>query len=57
MLFTCARFVIPFADAVAVLRHRINRFAADLGLDPARIVGMAVAFSDGSRLRAPINHS
>jgi len=40
-LYNRARFVIQSADAVAVLRQQIDRFATDLGLDPARIAGWA----------------
>jgi streptomycin 6-kinase len=40
-LYNRARFVIRSDDAVAVLRHQIDRFAADLGLQPARIAGWA----------------
>jgi streptomycin 6-kinase len=40
-LYNRARFVIQSDDAVAILRRRIDRFAADLGLDPARIAGWA----------------
>jgi streptomycin 6-kinase len=38
-LYNRARFVIQSDDAVAVLRQQIDRFAAELGLDPARIAG------------------
>ena len=40
-LYNRARFVIQSDDPVAVLRRQIDRFAADLGLDPARIAGWA----------------
>jgi streptomycin 6-kinase len=40
-LYNRARFVIQADDAVAILRQLIDRFAADLGLDPARIAGWA----------------
>lgn len=40
-LFNCARFVLQSDDAVTLLRQQIDRFAADLGLDPARIAGWA----------------
>jgi streptomycin 6-kinase len=40
-LYNRARFLIQSDDAVAILRQRIERFAADLGLDPARIAGWA----------------
>ncbi|HVC79183.1 MAG TPA: aminoglycoside phosphotransferase family protein [Chloroflexota bacterium] len=40
-LYNRARFVIQSADAVAILRQLIDRFAADLDLDPARIAGWA----------------
>ncbi|HXT37351.1 MAG TPA: aminoglycoside phosphotransferase family protein [Chloroflexota bacterium] len=40
-LYNRARFVIQSADAVAILRQLIARFAAELGLDPARIAGWA----------------
>jgi streptomycin 6-kinase len=40
-LYNRARFVIRSDDAVAVLRRQIDRFAVDLGLDPARIAGWA----------------
>lgn len=36
-----ARFVIGSDDAVTILRRHVDRFAADLGLDPARIAGWA----------------
>lgn len=40
-LYNRARFVIQSPDAVPVLRQRIDDFATDLGLDPARIAGWA----------------
>ena len=40
-LYNRARFVIQSDDAVAVLRRQVDRFAAELGLDPARIAGWA----------------
>jgi len=40
-LYNRARFVIQSDDAVAVLRRQIDHFAADLGLNPARIAGWA----------------
>ena len=40
-LYNRARFVIQSDDAVAVLRQQIDRFAAELGLSPARIAGWA----------------
>jgi hypothetical protein len=40
-VFNRARFVIHAGDAVSVLRQLVGRFAADLGLDPARIAGWA----------------
>jgi len=40
-LYNRARFVIQSDDPVAVLRRQIDRFAADLGLNPARIAGWA----------------
>jgi streptomycin 6-kinase len=40
-LFNRARFVIGSDDAVAILQQQIERFASDLGLDPARIAGWA----------------
>ena len=40
-LYNRARFVIQSDDAVAILRQQIERFAVDLGLDPARIAGWA----------------
>ena len=40
-LYNRARFVIQSDGAVAVLREQIDRFAADLDLDPARIAGWA----------------
>jgi len=40
-LYNRARFVIQSDDAVAVLRRQIDCFAADLGLNPARIAGWA----------------
>ena len=40
-LLNRVRFVRQSGEAVAVLRHQILRFAADLGLDPARIAGWA----------------
>jgi streptomycin 6-kinase len=36
-----ARLVIQSDDAVTILRHHIDRFAGELGLDPARIAGWA----------------
>jgi streptomycin 6-kinase len=41
LLFNRSRFLIQSDDAVAVLRQQIDRFAADLDLDPARIAGWA----------------
>lgn len=41
LLYNRARFVIQSGDAVAVLRRQIDGFAANLGLDPARIAGWA----------------
>ena len=41
-LYNCARFVIQADDAVAVLRRQVDRFAVELGLDPARIAGWAL---------------
>jgi len=46
-LFNRARFVIQSGDAVAVLRQQIEDFAANLGLDPARIAGWAFVKSLG----------
>jgi streptomycin 6-kinase len=40
-LFNRARFVLGSDAAVGVLRGHVERFAADLGLDPARIAGWA----------------
>jgi streptomycin 6-kinase len=40
-LYNRSRFAIQSDDPVAVLRQQIDRFAADLGLDPARIAGWA----------------
>jgi streptomycin 6-kinase len=40
-LYNRARFLIQSDDAVAILRQQIDRFAVDLGLDPARIAGWA----------------
>ena len=39
---TLGRFVIQADDAVAVLRRQVDRFAVELGLDPARIAGWAL---------------
>jgi streptomycin 6-kinase len=41
LLYNRARFLIQSNDAVADLRQQIDRFAADLGLSPARIAGWA----------------
>ena len=41
LLYNRARFVIQSDDAVQVLRQQIDRFAANLDLDPARIAGWA----------------
>ena len=41
LLYNRARFLIQSDHAVAALRQQIDRFAADLGLDPARIAGWA----------------
>jgi streptomycin 6-kinase len=40
-LYNRARFVIQSDDAATILRRQIERFAAELGLDPARIAGWA----------------
>lgn len=40
-LYNRARFVIRSDDPVALLQRQIDRFAVDLGLDPARIAGWA----------------
>jgi streptomycin 6-kinase len=41
LLYNRARFLIQSDHAVAALRQQIALFAADLGLDPARIAGWA----------------
>jgi streptomycin 6-kinase len=41
LLYNRARFLMQSDNAVATLRQQIDRFAADLGLDPARIAGWA----------------
>ena len=40
-LYNRARFLIQSDHAVTALRQQIDRFATDLGLDPARIAGWA----------------
>ncbi|MCW3100783.1 MAG: aminoglycoside/hydroxyurea antibiotic resistance kinase [Chthonomonadaceae bacterium] len=40
-LYNRSRFVMQSDNAVAILRQQIDRFATDLGLDPARIAGWA----------------
>jgi streptomycin 6-kinase len=41
LLYNRARFLIQSDDATVQLRRQIERFATDLGLDPARIAGWA----------------
>lgn len=46
-LYNRARFVIDSPDAVAILRQRIDHFAAELDLDPTRIAGWALVKAFG----------